>query len=317
MLKAIARAKVNPFLRVLPPRDDGFHDIVSLFVSIDLRDELTLLGTAEQSSLEVSYADDFVKGQQMDMGESNLVLKGQKLYLEAINKEDDNFSWHLRKAIPLASGLGGGSADSAAALLLLNEHYGRPLNENELLTLSANVGADVPFCLKGGAALVEGIGDVIEPLLPLPKLGVLLLRPSVGMATPSAYAALDAQYGWTGGMGEVRGAKEGARARIDGLVERLRHLNLPRAAPLVDNDFQELLKRKLPLIDEILQTLERAGGQLQFMTGSGSCLVAFTEDEERAKELQQKTNYLSDVSWCHTCTIASLGAELVETIEEG
>ena len=317
MLKAIARAKVNPFLRVLPPRDDGFHDIVSLFVSIDLQDELTLLGEAQQSSLEVSYVDDFVKEQQMDLGESNLVLKGQKLYLKAINKEDDHFRWHLRKAIPLASGLGGGSADSAACLLLLNEHYGKPLCEEELLTLSAKVGADVPFCLTGGTALVEGIGDVIEPLLPLPTLGVLLLRPNVGMETPKAYAALDSQYGWEPGMAEVKGAKEGARARIDGLVERLRHLNLPRAAPLVDNDFQELLKRKLPHIEDILQTLERAGGQLQFMTGSGSCLVAFTEDEERAKVLQEKTNYLSEVSWRHTCTIASVGAELVESKEEG
>ena len=317
MLKARARAKVNPFLRVLPPRDDGFHDIVSLFVSIDLADELILAPCKEKSTLEVFYDDPFVKKQPLHLGEDNLVLKGQRQFLKTLSKEDENFQWQLKKRVPLASGLGGGSADSAAALLLLNEYFDSPLDEDELISLGAKVGADVPFCLQGGAALVEGIGDKVEPLAPLPPLGVLLLRPHVGMETPKAYGALDELYGWQRGMAEVKGARESARARIEGLVDRLHKLELTRAAPLLDNDFQELLKRKLSEIVTILQALERAGSPLQFLTGSGSCLVAFTEDEERARQLGEKVASLSEVAWRRTTTIASNGCELVETKEEG
>ena len=319
MLKALARAKVNPFLRVLPPRKNGFHDIVSLFLSIDLADELHLSpGKTGDKRLLVEYSSSFLTEQGMALDDSNLVLKAESLFYEEIKEEAPPLQWQLLKRIPLASGLGGGSADAAAALLLLNEKNSNRLSEEELHSVAAKVGADVPFCLSGGTALVTGIGDKIEHLSPLPKMGVVLLRPLEGMPTPEAYGALDKRYGWEKGVGDkkVKGATEGATARLTALLERLSTLNMKAAGPLVDNDFQDLLKGELPVIDDLLKLLEQAGALVKFLTGSGSCVAAILEDEQRAKEILTKVNSHPSVAWSATCSIASLGAELVETKDE-
>ena len=157
-----AYAKVNLTLDVLGKRPDGYHDLQSVMQTISLRDDIEIdVGTGKPWKLLCSRED-------IPCDERNLAWKAAKVYCEAMNKDPDGLEIRITKRIPSQAGLGGGSADAAAVLRALNEHYGNPLSIMALAELGAQVGSDVPFCVVGGTAMVEGRGERIRMLPAMP-----------------------------------------------------------------------------------------------------------------------------------------------------
>lgn len=251
----LARAKVNLWLNVVGRRADGYHLLDSLVAFTDLADEL-----------EVSVASDLslsVEGPaapSLDGEADNLVLVAARR-LAGRAGIAPRAAIRLVKRIPVAAGLGGGSADAAATLRALVDLWRVAMPEDELFDLAAELGADVPMCLAGRPALVSGIGERLAPAPPLPASAVLLVNPGVPLPTPSVFAAR-------------RGSFSPGRAAPQGWPD------LPAfARELADrgNDLAEAAISLCPAIDDVLTRLRTSDGALHAgMSGSGAtCFAIF------------------------------------------
>src|SRR5262245_19136839 len=179
----LARAKVNLWLKVVGRRADGYHLLDSLVAFADLADSLDA-AAADRLSLVL---DGPGAGALAGEGD-NLVLKAARLLADTTGVAP-RAALRLTKRIPVAAGLGGGSADAAAALQALVELWRLPLPVEELFDLAARLGADVPMCLAGRAALVSGVGEKLVPAPPLPACGLLLVNPGSALPTADVFAA--------------------------------------------------------------------------------------------------------------------------------
>jgi len=189
MLSAQAPAKVNRELRVGPRRPDGFHEILSRVVSIDLADSIEV-EAAQELTLEVA-------GAAIPADETNLVHRAAVLLAERLGVPP-RARIRLRKNVPAGGGLGGGSSDAAATLLLLSRLWKAGLAESELSELAARLGSDVPYFLTGGEAQLSGRGEVVVPRMGGPSRELLLLVPPFPLSTAEVYASYDREYGPSG-----------------------------------------------------------------------------------------------------------------------
>lgn len=183
-----AYAKINLYLHLTGRREDGYHTLVSVMQSVDLHDILTLSCPGGGEGKIELHCD--TPG--LSTGEDNLVCRAARMFMDRYGKR--NLRIRLEKQIPIAAGLAGGSSDAAATLRALNRLYGYPATEDDLLCMSVRLGADVPFCLCGGTALAEGIGEHLTVLPPAPPVTVLIACGGAGVSTPLAYRALDEMY---------------------------------------------------------------------------------------------------------------------------
>jgi 4-diphosphocytidyl-2-C-methyl-D-erythritol kinase len=251
-------AKINLTLRVGPRRPDGFHDIRSLMQSITLSDTLSLTARAGPLALHV-------RGHGVPADRENLVWRAAELLWRALGRTGDprDAYIHLDKSIPAAAGLGGGSADAAAALIGLNVLWGARRTPSDLMTLSAELGSDVPFFLQGGTALCAGRGDEVYPVDDIGRLGLVLIKPSIGVATADAYRWLDEDRA----AGSVDPAPPG---RLD--------VGWPVGPITLVNDLEAPVARRHPVIAEMINACRQAGAMAAGMTGSGSAVfAAFSE----------------------------------------
>jgi 4-diphosphocytidyl-2-C-methyl-D-erythritol kinase len=254
-----APAKLNLFLRVLAREADGHHSLETLFCRIALADTLRAERVERQGvRLQVSGAD-------TGPAETNLAVRAAELALEAL-RHPFGTELTLEKKIPVGAGLGGGSADAAAALLAVNALAGDAIPRAELLHLAARLGADVPFCLSGAPlALAWGRGDRMLALPALPPAPILLLTPPVPVSTAEA-------YGW---LAASRGAgRRGALVLDPGSLT-----SWSDVARMAGNDFESVVFGRVPAIREAFEALARTGPLLCRMTGSGSTLFAVYRNE--------------------------------------
>ena len=180
-----AYAKVNLTLDVLGKRDDGYHDLQSVMQTISLRDDVEIdIGTGKPWKL-------LCDKEGIPTDERNLAWKAAKVYCEAMHKDPGGLEIRITKRIPSEAGLGGGSADAAAVLRALNEHYGNPLSIMALAELGAQVGSDVPFCVVGGTAMVEGRGERLRMLPAMPDCVFVVCKPDFSSSTPELYKKID------------------------------------------------------------------------------------------------------------------------------
>ncbi len=192
-----AHAKINLTLDVGPRRPDGYHDIRSVMQTLALYDTLTVTRTPEHPGVVLEVIGDEAGGVPADA--SNLVVQAavrlQKSTAARGSLTADQSGLHilLEKRIPSQAGMGGGSSDAAAALLAVSELLNLHFSLRRLTELAATLGADVPFFLDGGTALVEGLGELITLLPPAPPFDVVVVKPPVGVSTALAYGALDAE----------------------------------------------------------------------------------------------------------------------------
>lgn len=184
MITLLANAKINTFLDITGKRADGYHLLETVMQSVDLADIVTVELT--DSEISVSSSDPTVPE-----NEGNICYKAADLFF-ALSGKSGGADIYIDKRIPHGAGLGGGSADAAAALRGLNELCGKPFDEPTLLKLAANTGADVPFCLAGGTKLCRGIGEIMTDEKPYPAKYFLIVKPDFGCDTKAAYADYDA-----------------------------------------------------------------------------------------------------------------------------
>lgn len=180
-----AFAKVNLTLDVLGKREDGYHDLQSVMQTISIRDDVEIdVGTGKPWVLECSRED-------IPCGPENLAWKAAKVFCDSLKIDPNGLAIRITKRIPSGAGLGGGSADAAAVLRALNRHFDSPLSILALAELGARVGSDVPFCVVGGTAMVEGRGERLRKLPDMPECVFVVCKPEFSVSTLELYQKLD------------------------------------------------------------------------------------------------------------------------------
>ena len=279
-----ARAKINWALNITGRRADGYHVLDMLMQTIDLADELTV-EPADALSLTVDGAP---------AGDDNLILRAAN----ALNRHtgrSDSAKMALIKRVPARAGLGGGSADCALALRVLNALWGLDLSDRELLEIGATLGADVPFCLTGGLARVGGIGEVIERVENAPRIPLVLVTPGGGLSTGAVFALWDG-----GGWPEVA---LDARALAEAVVRR----DLAAVDRLCANALTAPAVSMMSEIGQLIGRMKALGAGTAFMTGSGSTVVGAFDDPAAAKGA---ADALPGAVLARTCTALDDGSIL-------
>lgn len=180
-----AYAKLNLTLDVLGKREDGYHDLQSVMQTISIRDDIEIdVGTGKPWRLLCS-------DETLPTDERNLAWKAADVFCRTMNRDPDGLEIRIVKRIPSGAGMGGGSADAAAVLRVLNRHYGEPLSVLALAELGAQVGSDVPFCVLGGTAMVEGRGERLRKLPNMPDCIFVVCKPDFSVSTPDLYEKID------------------------------------------------------------------------------------------------------------------------------
>lgn len=255
-LTAPAPAKINLFLRVLSVEQTGYHGIETLFQRIALADQLVATRTDRPGQVTLD-----VDGPDLGPTDDNLAVRAARMVLDATGRRF-GVDLKLTKRIPTAAGLGGGSADAAAALDLTNQLAGSPIPRAELLHFASRIGADVPFLLSGASrALGWAHGDRLFQLPSLPPLPLLLVVPPVGVLTADAYRWVDQARS----TATPRGALVLDQAGLGGWSD---------VARMAGNDFESAVFVREPRIREAFEALARTGPMLCRMSGSGSTLFA-------------------------------------------
>jgi 4-diphosphocytidyl-2-C-methyl-D-erythritol kinase len=255
VLRELAYAKLNLVLHVGRPRDDGLHPLCSLFASIDLADEVTAEPLAEGDGDTIDC-----RGVSGD----NLAARALGDFRARAGRALPPLALTIDKRIPVAAGLGGGSADAAATLRMANELSAHALTDEELLRLAADLGSDVPSQLDPRHAIVQGVGERIAPV-ELPDFAAVLVPHEEGLPTKAVYDELD--------------RLDAARERLD--PERLRKLSsapLQQLAANLENDLQPAALSLRPELEDTLDELRGAGALGAAVSGSGpTCFGLFAD----------------------------------------
>ncbi len=264
-----ARAKVNLTLHVLARRPDGFHDLESLVVFPEIGD--TLEAEASGAGLSLTLAGPY--GGELDAGGDNLVLRAASL-LQARSTAPRGAALRLIKRLPVASGIGGGSAVAAAAFRVLQTLWSpdAPLHSGELDRMAASLGSDIPVCLRQPVpSIFEGAGERIRSAPPLPRFWMLLANPGEPLSTADVFRARPEPMG-------AGPALPDAFSDLDALVAWLRAAR---------NDLAQVAERLRPAIAEVRQALERTPGcRFARMSGSGATCFGLFENEGSALEAE-------------------------------
>lgn len=269
-----ARAKLNLGLSVGPRRPDGFHDLVTVFQSVDLADTLTAERTRGGLALMIRHEEAAFHGQQrlaarrrVPAGRDNLVLRAARLVAERLALPG-GFRFTLTKRVPAEAGLGGGSADAAAAMAAMLALHGRRLPLERRLALAAELGSDVPFALFGGTALGEGRGERLTRLALTRPLRAVVAMPDWRVSTAEAFQRIDRSRYILTHWGHASRFAAATRAR--GTVS-------PRSVVL-GNTFQQVLGVHREAFESLCARLRAAGLSTPRLTGSGSGVFALVPD---------------------------------------
>ncbi len=262
--KTRAPAKLNLRLKITGRRPDGYHELVSLMVPIDLFDLLELRVTGKRG-IELSC-----EGFWVPTDENNLAYQAALSFLSKA-KIEQGVSIKLTKNIPVAAGLGGGSSDAAATLLTLNEIWSQPLSLSELHTMAVQLGADVPFFLYSEPSLATGIGEILEPLKKWPKFWYVIVTPPIQVSASWVYGDLKLEL---------------TRGEYDYIVKFLK--NAPFAvSAILENDLEEVTSTRFPVIETIKEFLVNAGAEGALMTGSGPSVFGVFSSLNQALSAKQ------------------------------
>ena len=291
-----ANAKLNLFLRVRGILPNGYHSLYSIMQEIDLADTLTINIYPE---LDNGFDIKCIGRNDIDP-QKNLCRKARDRFFSSLRKKagadpsvPDAERWKkgnfpnieivLTKVIPSESGMGGGSSDAAATLMVLQEHFGNPFTDKELNQLAVNVGADVPFFLYGGTCLCQSVGEEISQLEPLAGIPLLIVKPSKGVSTPECFHAIDSKP-----------LPEFDEDRYSAFIENLNNTDktpLERfleGKDLLTNDLEMPSLEMIPEIGKAMDLLLETGAKFSRMTGSGSAVFAMYDSEE-ARDAAYKT----------------------------
>lgn len=273
-LKEFAFAKINLTLDVLGKREDGYHDLKSVMQTVSIRDDIEIDLETEKPWKLICDKDD------IPTDERNLAWKAAKLFFETTKKDPNGIEIRITKRIPSQAGMGGGSADAAAVLRALNTHYNAPFSILALAELGGQIGSDVPFCVLGGTAMVEGRGERLRKLPDMPDCFMVVCKPDFSCSTAELYAELD--------KAEI--AKHPDNKAME---SALYAGDLGKIAENIWNVFDPIVTKKHLELNYIKSICNSYGAVAQQMTGSGSAVFAITDSFEYAAVIcnMLKDNY--------------------------
>jgi 4-diphosphocytidyl-2-C-methyl-D-erythritol kinase len=257
-------AKVNLGLDIVGRRDDGYHEVKMIMQSVDLKDCMTLTVTDEDIVAIMTDSKD------IPADDSNIVIKAIKLLKQEYGIKK-GINVELKKNIPIAGGMAGGSADAAAALRGMNELFNLKLDDKKLCELGVKLGADVPYCIMGGTMLSEGIGEVLTPLKSAPDCYAAIVKPAFSVSTKKVYEAYDSLSG-----------DRIIHPDIDGLIDAINEGDLYKMCTRMGNSLESVTEKDHPYITEIKRILEEKGAVKAMMSGSGPTVFAIFDDKDKA-----------------------------------
>ncbi|MCF8010124.1 MAG: 4-(cytidine 5'-diphospho)-2-C-methyl-D-erythritol kinase [Clostridiales bacterium] len=269
MLTINAHAKINLTLDVTGILPDGYHELNTIMQSLELHDTLIISSSvANEIDNGISLSTD---SSEISTGRENLVYKAARC-LQEYASVSRPVHIHINKRIPVSAGLGGGSADAAAALIALNKFWETNIEWTDLLKLASNIGADVPFCMQGSTALAKGKGEQLEPLNPCPEFGVVLVKPDFGVSTAMVYNYYDKYSNlntyYTGNV-----------------IEALICQDPNQVSSSIGNVLEIVTADMYREIKDIKQELKEAGALNSEMTGSGPTVFGLTGNIQEARGL--------------------------------
>jgi len=257
-----AAAKINLMLDILARLENGYHSLFMIMQSVDLYDTVSVENTDDG---KITITCD-VEGVPCDR--KNIAYKAAEAFFNATGVKNNGIAIDIKKRIPFAAGMAGGSADGAAVIAALNDIYETALSTAQLCAIGVKVGADVPFCLTGGTCLAQNVGEILSPLPPLEDCWIVLAKPEKGVSTKEAYDAFDnapnIRHLDTCGM--LYAASQGD---LYGICKRTK------------NVFEQLIE--VPERVPIKSTMNRHGALSACMSGSGPTVYGIFDDESKAQ----------------------------------
>ena len=266
-------AKVNLQLSVGPREADGFHNLVSVFQAISIFDDVTVKRGAPGSGISISVSGEQTHGVPADA--SNLAVKAAQLMIDRFDIDAD-LQIDVKKSIPVAGGMAGGSADAAATLVALDALFQLELSREELHRLGSELGSDVPFMISGGTAVGQGRGDQLTAALSRGTYHWVLALSSVGLSTPAVYAECD----------RMRAELEIAPPQVsDALMQSLLAADAQAVGRSLTNDLQSAACSLRPALSLVLEVGRDYGALGVIVSGSGPTVAFLVADEEAGLDL--------------------------------
>lgn len=259
-----AMGKVNLGLDVLRRREDGYHEVRMVMQTVDLCDDL-LFERTKKPGIEIE-----TDREGIPVDEKNLVYQAADLLMKRF-EVTDGLRVKLRKRIPIAAGMAGGSTDAAAAFVAVNELFELGLGKRELMELAVQVGADVPYCILGGTALAEGIGEKLTGLPDAPECTLLIARPDIAVSTKFVYENLH--------LDTLERHPD-----IDGMLKAVYEQDLDAIAAKLGNVLESVTVREYPVIEKLKQWMKENGAVNALMSGSGPTVFGIYREKREAQK---------------------------------
>lgn len=261
-MKIKAYAKINIALDVVGKREDGYHLLKMIMQTVDLYDVIEITKTSSDIKLKCNKP-------YVPTDERNLAYKAAKLFKEAY-KINEGVSINLTKNIPVSAGMAGGSTDAAGVLKLMNRLFNINASDDELRALGLKLGADVPYCINGGTALCEGIGEEITQLKPFKDKILVIIKPPFGVSTKDVYKAFDL-------------SKVVFHPRTDDIIRAMENDDIHFVANNMKNLLENVTLRKHKVIVNIKEAVRSYEALGTMMSGSGPTVFAFFDDMLKAQ----------------------------------
>ena len=269
MITIKAPAKINLALDTLYKRKDNYHEVEMIMTTVDLADYITV--TPLEKNEIVIKSNEFT----MPLNEKNLAYQAAQLFKQHFNI-DKGVEIYIKKRIPVAAGLAGGSSNAAATLKALKELWKVDCTIDELAELEAQLGSDVPFCVYGGTALATGRGEIIQPIPSPPKCWVILIKPRIGVSTKEIYEALD--------------ANQVEHLDIEGMLKCIDNKDYQGICDRLGNSLEEVTLERYPVVAEIKNKLVQFGADAVLMSGSGPTVFALVRKEYKLRRIINSIN---------------------------
>lgn len=257
-----ARAKINLSLDVLSKRPDGYHEVRMVMQTLELHDEVSVEKIPQGIQIECNSP-------WVPKDETNIAYKAAQLMMDQFSIRN-GVKIAIKKNIPVAAGLAGGSADAASVMRAVNELFQLGLKSDELMKLGRQIGADVPYCIRGGTMLAEGIGEVLTELPPFSGVDIVLIKPKIGVSTAWVYKNLDL-------------ARIIKRPDTQAIINAIGNKNRTAVSHSMENVLETVTTKKFAVINEIKNTLLELGALGSMMSGSGPTVFGIFEDRQSAE----------------------------------
>jgi 4-diphosphocytidyl-2-C-methyl-D-erythritol kinase len=286
-VKVRAHGKINLGLDVLKKREDGYHEVRMIMQMVGLYDQIEINRLKNPKDKQIIIETNL---KYLPTNENNLAYKAAKILMDEFLVED-GVNIKIKKMIPVAAGMAGGSTDAAAVMIGINKMFSLNLTVDELMERGVKLGADVPYCIMGGTALAEGIGEKLTMLTKMMPCFIVLAKPGINVSTKFVYGNLS--------VNEIQKHPD-----IDGLIKALDDGDFNAMADKIGNVLEEVTIKEYPIIEEIKKLMLSEGAKNAMMSGSGPTVFGLFDDRIKAKNAY---NLLKESSLCRQVYITDGG----------